>query len=142
MKSLLIITGILIFPYTTYASSSDDERESIKKLDDICLEVRTEKLKVVQQKKIEACVNVDKQDRSYCERFFKVMGGEVQQQLVIDPAVFLIKFQNAWKHLMQEKTVNVRFLSINQVIRSRSLLESKSRTPYVIGLRLLKTLDI
>lgn len=74
MKSLLIITGIFIFSITTYASSSDHERESIKKLDDICLEVRTEKLKVVQQEKIETCVNVDKKERSYCERYFKDYG--------------------------------------------------------------------
>ena len=73
MRSLYLVI-ILVFPLSVQASSAKEERERIKKLDDRSLQVRTEKIKTVQQQKIETCVKVDKQDRAYCERFFRDYG--------------------------------------------------------------------
>jgi len=74
MKIYGIMLMIITSTFSTNALSSDDESARIKELDDICLQVRTEKLKVVQEKKINTCINVDKKDEDYCRRYFKDYG--------------------------------------------------------------------
>lgn len=74
MKSFGITIIALITTVTAYASSSEDERERIKELDEICIQVRSEKIKEAQKEKIELCVNVDNLERAYCERYFKGYG--------------------------------------------------------------------
>ena len=74
MKSFVITLILLTATSLSYASAYDEESKRLKALDDKCIQVRTEKLKPVQQEKIELCVKNDKRDRAYCERYFKDYG--------------------------------------------------------------------
>jgi len=74
VKYFVIVLILFIVSLNAHASSYEEESARIKKLDEKCIQARTEKLKVVQKEKIEICVNIDKRDRAYCERYFKDYG--------------------------------------------------------------------
>ena len=71
------------------AIPSDAEKARLRDLDDRCLQARTERLKVVQEQKIQTCIEVDKQDPDYCRRFFKDYGwGSVTASGTRNPRLF------------------------------------------------------
>ena len=74
MRSFPIIVLALTLLNVVYARSNDKELDRLKALDAKCEQVRAEKLKPLQEKKIEQCVKVDKREREWCENYFKDYG--------------------------------------------------------------------
>lgn len=74
MKLLFIFLLVLAPLSAAYASSRDREIERLDALDAKCERARAEKLKPLQDRKIEQCVKVDKKERSWCEMYFADYG--------------------------------------------------------------------
>lgn len=69
MKTFISSLAIFFITNIAFASSSN-----YRELEEICKKTRTEKLKVVQAKKIEECVNIKNKEREYCERYYRDYG--------------------------------------------------------------------
>jgi len=72
---ILLVFMLALAPLSAvYAGSNDEELERLKALDAKCEQARAEKLKPLQEEKIEQCVKIDKREREWCENYFRDYG--------------------------------------------------------------------